>query len=62
MSYGPKGGYGFIEGETGEIFFFHCKEWHLPIKAQQGLLVEFNPVDTERGRRAINIQRARRKA
>ena len=61
MSYGQKGGYGFIEGETGEIFFFHCKEWHLPIKVQPGLLVEFTPTNTEKGRRALDIQRARRK-
>lgn len=61
LSFGAKGGYGFIEDASGEIFFFHNTEWKLPIKPQAGLLVEFSPVTTEKGRRATDIQRARRK-
>ena len=59
-SYGKKNGYGFIESESGEIFFFHHSEWHLPIKPQEKLIVEFDPVDTEKGRQARDVQRARR--
>ena len=60
-SFGQKAGYGFIEGDSGEIFFFHKKEWGLPMKPQSRLLVEFDPIDTEKGRRAINVVMARRK-
>lgn len=59
-SYGKKNGYGFIESDTGEIFFFHHTQWNLPIKPQANLIVEFDPVDTEKGRQAQNVQRARR--
>lgn len=61
-SYGPKYGYGFIEAENGEIFFFHHTEWKLPIKPQEKLIVEFEPADSERGRLAKNIKRAERRS
>jgi len=59
-SYSPATQYGFIEDDHGEIFFFLKTEWHLVIKPKAGLLVEFTPIDVEKGRRATNIQRARR--
>lgn len=59
-SFNPTNRYGFIEAETGEIHFFHATEWHLPIKPQKNLIVEFTPIEVEKGMRATNIQRARR--
>ena len=60
-SFSPATLYGFITNESDEMFFFLKTEWHLPIKPQKGLLVEFTPVEHEKGRRATDIQMARRK-
>ena len=60
-SYSSATQYGFIEGAANEIFFFLKTEWHLPIKPKPGLKVEFTPIEVEKGRRATNIQRARRR-
>ena len=60
-SFGRQAGYGFIEDNGGEILFFHNTEWKLPIRAQVGLMVEYTTVDTEKGRRATDIQMAKRK-
>ena len=59
-SYSSATMYGFITNDSDEMFFFLKSEWHLPMKPQKGLLVEFKPVDTEKGRRATDIQMARR--
>lgn len=59
-SYGPMN-YGFIEGDSGEIYFFMDNEWHLPIKPKPRLRVEFTRFQHEKGMRAADIQRVRRK-
>lgn len=59
-SFNSKNRYGFIESETGEIHYFHATEWHLILKPKKGLVVEFTPVEFEKGMRATNIQRIRR--
>jgi len=60
-SFNPTNRYGFIESETGEIHFFHATEWHMILKPKKGMTVEFTPVEVEKGMRATNIQRIRRK-
>lgn len=50
-------GYGFIREESGEEFFVH----HSAIQAEgfrtlaEGQVVEFEPVDGQRGRQAANV-------
>jgi len=50
-------GYGFIREESGEEFFVH----HSAIQSEgfrtlaEGQVVEFEPVDGQRGRQAANV-------
>jgi len=60
-SHSKQHGYGFLIDDAGEIYFFHNTQWGVPIPPVKGLRVEFTPVDTEKGRRATEIGRIRRK-
>ena len=52
--------YGFIVDGNGENFLFFKTEWKLPPKPAPGMEVEFDPIRTDRGMRAVNIDRIRR--
>lgn len=59
-SYSPATQYGFIEGDTGEIFFFLKTEWKFIAKPKPNMRVEFIPIEHEKGMRATDIRRERR--
>lgn len=60
-SHSRQHGYGFLVDDKDEMYFFHNTEWDLPIPPCQGLRVEFEPVETEKGRRAVKIGRIYRR-
>ena len=60
-SHSKQHGYGFLVDDKGETYFFHNTQWDLPIPPVQGLRVEFEPVQTQRGMKAFNIGRIYRK-
>ena len=60
-SHSKQHGYGFLVDDVGEMYFFHNTQWNVPIPPCQGLRVEFEPVITEKGSRAINIGRIYRR-
>ena len=60
-SHSKQHGYGFLIDDNGEIYFFHNTQWNVPIPPVQGLRVEFEPKETEKGMRAVNIGRIYRK-
>lgn len=60
-SHSKQHGYGFLLGETGEMFFFHNTQWELPIPPVKGLRVEFEPIETDKGMRATHIGRIYRR-
>ena len=53
--------YGFLEDEAGEIFYFDAREVHVPYRLQKGIRVDFQPMQTEKGMRAVDIQMVRRR-
>jgi len=60
-SHSRQHGYGFLLDDNGEMYFFHNTQWDLPIPPCQGLRVEFEPVQTDKGMRATKIGRIYRK-
>ena len=60
-SHSKQHGYGFLIDDKGEIYFFHNTQWEVPIPPVQGLRVEFTPVETRKGMRAVKIGRIYRK-
>lgn len=56
-SFSPKHGYGFLIGDSDEIFFFHAREWESRTRPLRGMRVAFTPTVTEKGMRATNIRR-----
>lgn len=60
-SHSKQHGYGFIVADDGEMYFFHNTQWGVKIPPVQGLRVEFEPVITEKGARALNIGRIYRR-
>ena len=53
-SYSVKNGYGFIT-ENDKDYRFKTKDWYLTLGPVPGMRVEFDPVATDKGLRAINI-------
>jgi len=51
-------GYGFIEGEDGQDYFFHFTSCPKGIVWKQGDEVNFEPTKNERGLAAVNIKPA----
>lgn len=49
-------GYGFIKAK-GIDFFFHIKEWKEDKPPVVGDKVEFEPTETSKGKRALQIRR-----
>ena len=54
-SFSPLHGYGFINGEDGQNYFFHNAEWRLRIPPAEGIKVIFEPTKTPKGLRALDI-------
>ncbi|MGD2250402.1 MAG: cold shock domain-containing protein [Candidatus Methanofastidiosia archaeon] len=55
--YSPRKGYGFIEVEGEEDVFVHRSEVPMGIFLDEGDLVEFEKEETEKGPRAVNVQK-----
>lgn len=54
----PNKGYGFIRGDDKLARFFHAKDLpnsHFFDTLREGMTVDFNPIETERGLRASYI-------
>lgn len=49
-------GYGFVSGEDGEDYFVHQSAMPPNTVLDEGQKVTFEPVQTERGKQAQNIQ------
>ena len=60
QSFTPKH-YGFLKDDNDEIFFFDAREVHVPYRLQKGIRVDFQPMQTEKGMRAVDIQMVRRR-
>jgi len=55
-SYNRSTRYGFIT--SGNVDYrFHNADWNLRLPPIKGLKVKFNPVETDKGMRAINIRK-----
>ena len=55
--YSATKGYGFIRNdESDEDFFFHSSELNYGFVPINGALVEFEPKDSSRGLKAVNIR------
>ena len=54
-SHSKKHGYGFLVADDGEMFFFHNTQWGVAIPPVQGLRVEFEPYQSDKGMRALDI-------
>jgi CspA family cold shock protein len=50
-------GYGFIEGEDGKDIFVHRTAIPMGIGLYEGDQVEYEIEDSDRGQRAINVQK-----
>lgn len=55
--YNPKNGYGFIAGEDGGDYFVHFTAIPQGIKVYPDDKVTFDPVETEKGKQAQNVQK-----
>ncbi len=51
-----KKGYGFIVSEDGQEFFVHFTALPKGLRLRENDKVSFDPVDTERGKQAQNVQ------
>jgi len=51
--------FGFIRDSDSIDYFFHMKETHNFNKLDTGDTVEFDFIDTPRGRRAVNVRHAK---
>ncbi|MBW2997159.1 cold shock domain-containing protein [Candidatus Woesearchaeota archaeon] len=49
-------GYGFVSGEDGNDYFVHHKQMPEGTMLNEGDKVEFEPVETERGKQAQNVK------
>lgn len=51
-------GYGFIKTDNGKDLFFHYSELQMEgyKTVEQGQIVEFEIIETEKGLRAVNIK------
>ena len=54
-SFSSKNGYGFITTD-GIDYRFRAKQWELSSPPIEGMTVMFDPVKTDKGMRAVNIQ------
>jgi CspA family cold shock protein len=50
-------GYGFIKGDDGEDYFVHHKALPERVRLNENDKVSFEPVETEKGKQAQNVQR-----
>ena len=55
-SYSPQHGYGFIT-KDGVDFFFHAHDWTLRIPPCEGLRVQFDPQESDKGMKASNVRK-----
>ena len=55
--YNDMKGYGFIEGEDGKDIFVHRSAIPMGIGLYEGDQVEYEIEDSDRGQRAINVQK-----
>lgn len=56
-SHSKQHGYGFLEDDKGRTYFFHNTQWESLLPPVQGLRVEFEAEETEKGLRAERIRR-----
>ncbi len=48
-------GYGFVSGDDGEEYFVHHTALEQGIRLREGDRVSFEPVQTEKGKQAKNV-------
>lgn len=49
-------GFGFIEGEDGKDCFLHITQLPEGVEVNEGTEVEYNPVPTDKGVQAQNVE------
>ena len=54
VKYFPNRGYGFIKSEA-KFYMFSSRDWKPKVKPEEGMKVSFDPVDTEKGKRARSV-------
>jgi CspA family cold shock protein len=55
--FNPRKGYGFIQAENGKDIFVHRTEVPMGVFLNEGDEVEFDQEETDRGPRAIDVQK-----